>query len=176
MDLAVLLERLPLELVRRVFGFLRVQDDWRTLVTVVSHARGPVKAIAASRILRFVVVDPSCWARAFCRRDYWFPSIAELLAVLHAARDTPVRGTVQLCVHHNFARIGTQLEALLVRASRHPQLQFRLYMRDRHECICTCLSVARRCGVYRAITHFELASTTDTELNTAAGPFPLVEL
>ncbi|CAK7896394.1 hypothetical protein CAAN1_12S00265 [[Candida] anglica] len=166
MSIYKLLDRLPYELLEHLFSFFTIKDDLSTLTALAGHPEVDprIKRAVYGRILRFVVVDPSCWAKEFTRGDYWYPTLVELKGFLRqvdGAVAVALTSTVQLCVYHNFQRNRHDLEdvfrLLSGKTGAHLNLTYRVYVEDREEEVCRCVGALESHGIL-------LSSITDLQL------------
>ncbi|CAH2351896.1 hypothetical protein CLIB1423_05S00826 [[Candida] railenensis] len=165
MDWESFLNDLPLELIEYIFTFFSIENDLKTLINLVS-AESKVKEfrirqVILNRLLKFVVIDPSCWVKEFSSQDYWYPSMKELKLLLSEI-DVPITTNIQLCVHHNFEKNRDEIEELaqFLGSGRYFNIKCRLYMKDNFEHICSCVTILRDYDVFHKVTHLELVSTT----------------
>ena len=160
---------LPIELTAYVFSFFTIKEDLPLLLLLCSHPQTPssIKAVIHEKILRFVVVDPSCWARQFTGGDFWFPSISELTLMLQTV--PPCRqSTVQICIYHNYLRTQHELSQLLEVLSR-SQSRCRVYARGSVPEINRILQEIQRCAV--CITQLLLVDSLGREINALVQPW-----
>lgn len=165
-----IVELLPIELVEEIFSFLSIKNDLPILNSLISdpHLNIRTKQVIFNRILRFVVIDPSFWAKEFSSVDFWYPSLKEfkLLLVSVCDQKVPITTHIQLCIHHNFTknRVGIEEFAEFLGGEACTPLvniKCRLYMKERFENIADCVQILKSNNVFHRVTHLELVSTTE---------------